>query len=186
MASNTASPSLKPRRGKAKTIPSGSVSASVIPASAEEPSDVAGKLDIIMLRLEKLNVLDQLVVQVTNLTKSLEFCHESIAELKRENVKLRTRVTELGRDNTEQQRAAKADHDALVDLTWRSMRDNLLFYSIPETTNDDDCDATVQKFFRDELQASWEAVREAVWHQRADSERVAGQTQGASARIQGR
>ena len=86
MASNTASPSLKPRRGKAKTIPSGSVSASVIPASAapaEEPSDVAGKLDSIMLRLEKLNVLDQLVVQVTNLTKSLEFCHESIAELKR-------------------------------------------------------------------------------------------------------
>ena len=60
-------------------------------------------------------------------------------------------MTELGRDNTEQQQAAKADHDALVDLTWRSMRDNLLFYSIPETTNDEDCDATVQKFFRDEL-----------------------------------
>ena len=58
---------------------------------------------------------------------------------------------DAGRDNTEQQRAAKADHDALVDLTWRSMRDNLLFYSIPETTNDEDCDATVQKFFRDEL-----------------------------------
>ena len=138
-----------------ETIPSGSVSASVIPASAAppaaEPSDVAGKLDSIMLRLEKLNVLDQLVVHVTNLTKSLEFCHESIAELKRENVELKTRVTELCRDNTEQQRAAKADHDALVDLTWRSMRDNLLFYSIPETTSDEDCDATVQKFFRDEL-----------------------------------
>ena len=104
-----------------------------------------------MLRLEKLNVLDQLVVQVTNLTKSLEFCHESIAELKRENVELKTRVTELCHDNTEQQRSAKADHDALVDLTWRSMRDNLLFYSIPETTSDEDCDATVQKFFRDEL-----------------------------------
>ena len=115
------------------------------PAPAEEPSDVAGKLDSIMMRLDKLNVLGQLVVQVTNLTKSLEFCHESIAELKRENVELKTRVTELGRDNTEQQRAAK------VDLTWRSMRDNLLFYSIPETTSDEDCDATVQKFFRDEL-----------------------------------
>ena len=64
---------------------------------------------------------------------------------------MKSRVTELGRDNTEQQRAAKADHDALVDLTWRSMPDNLLFYSIPETTSDEDCDATVQKFFRDEL-----------------------------------
>ena len=49
----------------------------------------------------------------------------------------------MGRDNTEQPRAAKADHDALVDLTWRSMRDSLLFYSIPETTSDEDCDATV-------------------------------------------
>ena len=67
MASNAASLSLKPRRGKAKTIPS----VSITPASAaEETSDVAGKLESIMLRLEKLNVLDQLVVQVTNLTKS--------------------------------------------------------------------------------------------------------------------
>ena len=31
------------------------------------------------------------------------------------------------------------------------MRDNLLFYSIPETTSDEDCDATVQKLLRDEL-----------------------------------
>ncbi len=52
-------------------------------------------------------------------------------------------MTEMGRDNTEQPRAAKADPDALVDLTWRSMRDSLLFYSIPETTSDEDCDATV-------------------------------------------
>ena len=108
-----------------------SVSASVSvtpPAStpATEPEETtSGKLDSIML--DKLNVLDELVFQVTNLTKSLEFCHESTAELKRENIELRVRVTELDRHNTEQQRAAKVDHDALVDLTWRSMRDNLLF-----------------------------------------------------------
>ena len=108
-------------------------------------------LDSIMRRLDKLNVLDELIVQVTNLTKYLEFCHESIAELKREKVELRTRVTELDRNNSEQQRAAKVDHDALVDLTWRSMRDNLLFYAIREAGNDEDCEATLQTFFRNEL-----------------------------------
>ena len=96
-------------------------------------SDLGGKLDSIILRLEKLNVLYQLVDQVTNLTNSLEFCHESTAELKLENVELKTRMAELGRD------------------TWHSMRHNLIFYSIPETTNDQDCDATVLKFLRDEL-----------------------------------
>ena len=134
--------------GKAKT----NVPAIPTPASAtEETSDLGGKLDSIILRLEKLNVLYQLVVQVTNLTKSLEFCHESIAELKLENVELKTRMAELGRDNGAQQRAVKGESDVLVDLTWHSMRDNLIFYSIPETTNDEDCDATVLKFFRDEL-----------------------------------
>ena len=54
-------------------------------------------------------------------------------------------MTELDRLNSEQQRAAK------VDLTWRSLRDNLLFYSIPEAANDEDCEATVQTFFKNEL-----------------------------------
>ena len=64
--------------------------ASSSPSAAEETT--SAKLDFIMRKLDKLNVLDELVVQVTNLPKSLEFCHESIAELKRENVELRTRV----------------------------------------------------------------------------------------------
>ena len=156
MTSNTTSQSLKPRRGKGKTnvpaIPSVSASVSVTPASSSPAEETtSAKLDFIMRKLDKLNVLDELVVQVTNLTKSLEFGHENIAELKRENVELRTRVTELDHHNSEQQRAAKVDHDALVDLTWRSMRDNLLFYAIPEAPNDEDCEATVQKFFRNEL-----------------------------------
>ena len=83
MASKTTSPSLKPRRGKGKTnvpaIPSVSASVSVTPASTPAANEAtSGKLDSIMMKVDKLNVLDELVVQVTNLTKSLEFCHESI------------------------------------------------------------------------------------------------------------
>ena len=118
---------------------------------AEETSELGGKFDSIMLKLDKLNVFDELVVQVRNLTKSLEFCHESIAELKLDNTELRTQVTELGRHNSEKQGTANVDHDALVDLTWRSMRDNLLFHSILEAANDEDCEATVQTFFKNEL-----------------------------------
>ena len=66
---------------------------------------MVAKLDVIMERLDKLDVLDQLAAQVASLTisleykqrswPSLEYCHASIAELKAENDSLRTQVTEI-------------------------------------------------------------------------------------------
>ena len=120
---------------------------------AEKVSDVAAitsKLDVIMERLQKLEVLDQLVVQVASLTKSLEYCHATIADLKTENNQLKTKMASMLSDTDERRRQAKADHDAVIDLQWRSMRDNLVFYAIPETP-DENCDTTLRKFFVKEL-----------------------------------
>ena len=111
---------------------------------------LAGKLDIIMVRLNKLDVLDQLAAQVASLSTSLEFCHASIAELRTENESLRTQVTTITRDTDERRRQAASDHDAVVDLQWRSMRDNLVFYGIREET-DENCNTVLAQFFTDEL-----------------------------------
>ena len=43
---------------------------------------LTSKLDMIMAKLQKLGVLDQLVVQVANITKSMAHCNASVAELK--------------------------------------------------------------------------------------------------------
>ena len=53
-------------------------------------------------------------------------------------------------DTDDRRRQAKVDHDAVIDLQWRSMRDNLVFYAIPEKVNES-CDATLKQFFVDEL-----------------------------------
>ena len=62
------------------------------------------KLDVIVERLQKLDVLEQLAAQVASLSTSLECCHASIAELKAE-----TRVCGAGNDYlTRHRRAATA------------------------------------------------------------------------------
>ena len=62
---------------------------------------MTAKLDVIMERLDKIDVLDQLAAQVTSLSTSLEFCHASIAELKAGNESLRTQETSITRDTDE-------------------------------------------------------------------------------------
>ena len=86
------SPCVKTRgdkRGpKGKTMP---VRESELPSGPEKdrsPSDTAAitaKLDVIMERLQKLELLDQQTVQVASLSRSLEYCHATIADLKAEN-----------------------------------------------------------------------------------------------------
>ena len=47
-------------------------------------------------------------------------------------------------------RQAASDQDAVVQLEWGSMRDNLVLYGIDET-KDENCDAVLAHFFAGEL-----------------------------------
>ena len=73
---------------------------------------MTAKLDVIMERLDKIDVLDQLAAQVASLSTSLEFCHASIAELRAENESLRTQETSITRNTDERRRQAASDCDA--------------------------------------------------------------------------
>ena len=104
-------------RGEKRGAKQQKVSGNAVPANdADRPTGdntsnmsmaaLAGKLDVIMERLGKLDVLDQLAAQVASLSTSLEFCHASIAELKAENESLRTQVSGMTRDTDDDKRRA--------------------------------------------------------------------------------
>ena len=61
-----------------------------------------------------------------------------------ENDSLRAQVTTITGDTDERQRQAASDHDAVVQLEWRSMRNNLVFYGIHDRQAASDHDAVVQ------------------------------------------
>ena len=82
-----------------------------------------------MMKLEKL---DNIEADMKEIKHSLEYAHAEIADLKKEN--------ETNKANQERDRARinKLEEDnatlcnKIVDLQARSMRDNLLFFNIPE------------------------------------------------------
>ena len=118
--------------------------------SVSDVTAITSKLDVIMERLHKLKMLEQRVVQVASLTRSLEYCHATIADLKTENGTLKAQMASVLSNTDDRRRQANADHDAVIDLQWRSMRNNLVFDAIPEKA-DDNYDTTLKKFFLKEL-----------------------------------
>ena len=85
----------------------------------------------IMMR-GKLEKLDGIEADMKEIKHSLEYAHAEIADLKRENEttranqeQARTKLEKLEKDNA-------TLRDKIVDIQARSMRDNLLFFNIPE------------------------------------------------------
>ncbi len=110
------------------------------------------KIDYIMSKLSKLDILDTILSDVNDLKQSLDFCHNSIDEIKAENRQMKHTITEI---QTELAAAKKANHDNLElihEQQWRSMRDNLLFHGIPENQEvNEDCVTLIQDFVCKEL-----------------------------------
>ncbi len=116
-----------------------------------------GKLDRIMKKLEKLDILDTLKQDVGELKLSLEFCHSSVEELQRDNGVLHGRVKGLEQQldslNTELvsiKRQRTVDNDKQLENQWRSMRDNLMFYGLAEKP-DENAENILSEFLTKEL-----------------------------------
>ncbi len=82
--------------------------------------------------MSKLEKLDGIEADIKEIKHSLEYAHAEIADLKKENEtnkvnqeQARERIGKLEQDNA-------TLHNKIVDLQARSMRDNLLFFNIPE------------------------------------------------------
>ncbi|CAB4022346.1 Hypothetical predicted protein, partial [Paramuricea clavata] len=94
-----------------------------------------------MMKLEALDKIEERMKTVENnvmeVKKSIEFAHAEIIDLKdetRENKKwlneAQARINNLEETN-------RKLRDSVIDLKARSMRDNLLFFNIPEEENED-------------------------------------------------
>jgi DNA repair ATPase RecN len=90
-----------------------------------------------MKKLEKLDSIDTRVKTVESdlksVKESIEFAHAEIRELKKDN------ETRKKTDETTKERIEKLEKEneilnkSVIDLKSRSMRDNLIFYNIPES-----------------------------------------------------
>ncbi len=108
-----------------------------------------------MKKLEKLDSIDTRVKTVENdlksVKESIEFAHAEIKDLKKES------ETRKQTDEATKQRIEKLEKEneilnrSVIDLKARSMRDNLLFYNIPESKDEDTTDI-IHKLLEEKLQ----------------------------------
>ena len=94
-----------------------------------------------MMKLEALDKIEERMKTVENnvmeVKKSIEFAHAEIIDLKDETRKNKKWLNETQAriDNLEE--TNRKLRDSVIDLKARSMRDNLLFFNIPEEENED-------------------------------------------------
>ena len=108
-----------------------------------------------MQKLEKLDSIDTRVKTVENdlksVKESIEFAHAEIKDLKKES------ETRKQTDEATKQRIEKLEKEneilnkSVIDLKARSMRDNLLFYNIPES-KDENTTEIIHKLLEEKLQ----------------------------------
>ena len=88
--------------------------------------------------LKKLEKLDSIETDMKEIKTSLEYAHAEIEDLKKENeilmkanqVKAVERIENL-------ERTENTLREKVIDLQARSMRDNLLFFNMPESNEED-------------------------------------------------
>ena len=100
-------------------------------------SEIHQMFATMMTKLEKLDGIES---DMKEIKLSLEYAHAEIANLKKENEKIKTdqnkgkeRIQKLEEDN-------KVLRSKIIDLQARSMRDNLLFFNIPENERENTTD----------------------------------------------
>jgi uncharacterized protein (DUF3084 family) len=98
----------------------------------EKEIDMREIQQMFTIMMGKLEKLDGIEADMKEIKHSLEDAHAEIADVKRENETTRVnqeqargKLEKLEKDNT-------TLRDKIVDIQARSMRDNLLFFNIPE------------------------------------------------------
>ncbi|CAB4026051.1 Hypothetical predicted protein [Paramuricea clavata] len=109
-----------------------------------------------MKKLEKLDSIDTRVKTVESdlksVKESIEFAHAEIRELKKdnENRKKTDETTKERIEKLEKEKENEILNKSVIDLKSRSMRDNLIFYNIPES-KDEDTTNIIHKLLEEKL-----------------------------------
>ena len=93
-------------------------------------------MKIVMSKLETLDVINERILcveeEVKSLTKSIEFAHDELNDLKNEMKQRKKAENECDERVRALEESNHWLHESVVDLKARSMRDNLLFHNIEE------------------------------------------------------
>lgn len=85
---------------------------------------------------KKLDILVTIHDELSDMRKSLEFAHNQIETLQQSNQELQTSITTLTQQMENVTAENKQMKETILDIQTRSMRDNLIFSGIPETSPD--------------------------------------------------
>ena len=98
-----------------------------------EMKQIYSMFETVMKKLEKL---DNIETDVKEIKKSLEFAHAEIDDLKKENESMKVSQAKTEERVETLERERNALRDKVIDLQARSMRDNLLFFNMPENKDE--------------------------------------------------
>ena len=111
----------------------------------------------------RLSLIEVLHKEFQALRESLEFSQHQVEKLAAENSSLRESVKSLSEGMTRLSEENKKIKETVLDLQARSMRDNLVFAGIPEHAEEDP-EATVTAFIKNQLKLPEEAVSNITFH----------------------
>lgn len=107
-------------------------------------------LESINKKLDKLNMLDLMMEELTSLKESLEFSQEQIGELVKDNAEMKGKMEFMETRFDLIEAENKKLKEALLDVQCRSMRDNIVFTGLPEKEGKD-CETVIREFMSDQL-----------------------------------
>jgi septation ring formation regulator EzrA len=112
-------------------------------------------------KLSKLNCLDEILAKLNNLEMRFSHMEQNVQGLAREVAKCKLSSDAL-EDTTNVIRADLAKtKDDLLELTTRTMRDNLVFFNIPEKPNEkpEDTEQIVYEFIENVMKVDSEITK---------------------------
>ncbi len=111
----------------------------------------------LMSKLDKLDKIDKVAEDIEGLQVSMNYHAEVVEELRKNNESQRGQIEELVQQMVSVQAENTKLKEAFLDLEARSMRDNLMFYNLPEEEGED-CELKLTRFIKEEMEVGVEGL----------------------------
>ena len=137
---NTSEDTSRKRRRESGSQTDGKECCSSCRSMADIIADMNRKLDLVLAQVKEIDELKekqkQLEKENGSLKESLEFAHGSIKTLTERVDAQEKMISELKKDVNDLTRSVNSEKERAVKLESHSRRNNLIFYGIPEETNE--------------------------------------------------
>lgn len=125
--------------------------------------EISGRLTNIetqLAKLDKLEVIKNLLAEISALKASVDFANNQNADLRTKNKTLEKNLNELKTTTALVQKENKRLNNAVLELKWRSMRNNIVISGLEEEEEEDSTitEQKVKTFLKDDLKMPPESL----------------------------